>query len=71
MLFRVHGLCLFYVYAEWKPWGIPNHYESEIIENDAPVLKRVPLHHPCLLPEEFYKTIEAVTTGTIKDAKKT
>ncbi|XP_047269465.1 uncharacterized protein LOC107873396 isoform X2 [Capsicum annuum] len=28
---------------EWKPWGIPNDYECEVIENDAPVPKHIPL----------------------------
>ncbi|KAL0382393.1 UNVERIFIED_CONTAM: putative NADH dehydrogenase [ubiquinone] 1 alpha subcomplex subunit, mitochondrial [Sesamum calycinum] len=53
---------------EWKPWGIPDDYECEVIENDAPVPKHIPLHRPGPLPEEFYKTLEAVDTGTLKDA---
>ncbi|KMZ63111.1 NADH-ubiquinone oxidoreductase 13 kDa-B subunit [Zostera marina] len=52
---------------EWDPWGVPDDYECEIIENDAPVPKHVPLHRPGPLPEEFYKTLEAVTTKTPKD----
>ncbi|XP_019177776.1 PREDICTED: probable NADH dehydrogenase [ubiquinone] 1 alpha subcomplex subunit 5, mitochondrial [Ipomoea nil] len=55
---------------EWKPWGIPDDYECEVIENDAPVPKHVPLHRPGPLPEEFYTTLEAVTTGGLEDAKK-
>ncbi|PHT45090.1 putative NADH dehydrogenase [ubiquinone] 1 alpha subcomplex subunit 5, mitochondrial [Capsicum baccatum] len=31
---------------EWKPWGIPDDYECEVIENDAPVPKQIPLHRP-------------------------
>lgn len=54
--------------AEWNPWDIPDDYECEVIENDAPVPKHVPLHRPGPLPEEFYKTLEAVSTGTLKDA---
>lgn len=46
--------------AEWDPWGVPDDYECEVIENDAPVPKHVPLHRPGPLPEEFYKTLEAV-----------
>ncbi|KAJ0043443.1 hypothetical protein Pint_17557 [Pistacia integerrima] len=46
---------------EWDPWGVPDDYECEVIENDAPVPKHVPLHRPGPLPEEFYKTLEAVT----------
>ncbi|KAM2009022.1 hypothetical protein EV1_003602 [Malus domestica] len=29
---------------EWDPWGVPDDYECEVIENDAPVPKQVPLH---------------------------
>ncbi|GFP91344.1 probable NADH dehydrogenase [ubiquinone] 1 alpha subcomplex subunit 5 mitochondrial [Phtheirospermum japonicum] len=52
---------------EWNPWGVDDDYECEVIENDAPVPKHVPLHRPGPLPEEFYKTLEAVDTGTLKD----
>ncbi|KAF5732395.1 putative NADH dehydrogenase [Tripterygium wilfordii] len=45
---------------EWDPWGVPDDYECEVIENDAPVPKHVPLHRPGPLPEEFYNTLEAV-----------
>lgn len=54
--------------VEWKPWGIPDDYECEVIENNAPVPKHVPLHRPGPLPEEFYKTLEAVSTNTLGDA---
>lgn len=54
--------------AEWKPWGVPDDYECEVIENDAPVPKHIPLHRPGPLPEEFYKTLEAVSTNTLEDA---
>ena len=47
--------------SEWDPWGVPDDYECEVIENDAPVPKHVPLHRPGPLPEEFYKTLDAVT----------
>lgn len=53
--------------SEWDPWGIPEDYECEVIENDAPVPRHVPLHRPGPLPEEFYKTLENVTTGTLED----
>ncbi|KAK4838284.1 hypothetical protein QYF36_012597 [Acer negundo] len=46
---------------EWDPWGVPDDYECEVIENDAPVPKHVPLHRPGPLPVEFYKTLDAVT----------
>lgn len=54
--------------AEWNPWDVPEDYECEIIENDAPVPKHVPLHRPGPLPEEFYKTWAAIDSGTLKDA---
>ncbi|KAA8533669.1 hypothetical protein F0562_031186 [Nyssa sinensis] len=53
---------------EWDPWGVPDDYECEVIENDAPVPKHVPLHRPGPLPEEFYKTLESVTSGTLEAA---
>ncbi|KAE8704696.1 putative NADH dehydrogenase 1 alpha subcomplex subunit 5 [Hibiscus syriacus] len=46
---------------EWDPWGVPDDYECEVIKNDAPVPKHVPLHRPGPLPEEFYKTLEALS----------
>lgn len=55
------------MFTEWDPWGVPEDYECEVIENDAPVPKHVPLHRPGPLPEEFYKTLETVTTGTLED----
>ena len=48
-------------FAEWDPWGVPDDYECEVIENDAPIPKHVPQHRPGPLPEEFYKTLEAVS----------
>lgn len=48
--------------TEWDPWGVPDDYECEVIENDAPVPKHVPLHRPGPLPEEFYKTLESITS---------
>ncbi|KAK9277849.1 hypothetical protein L1049_027406 [Liquidambar formosana] len=33
--------------------------ECEVIENDAPVPKHIPLHRPHPLPNEFYQTLEA------------
>ncbi|KAJ6684067.1 hypothetical protein OIU85_007731 [Salix viminalis] len=35
---------------EWDPWGVPDDYECEIIENDAPIPKHVPRHVPGPLP---------------------
>ncbi|XP_062149684.1 probable NADH dehydrogenase [ubiquinone] 1 alpha subcomplex subunit 5, mitochondrial [Alnus glutinosa] len=52
---------------EWDPWGVPDDYECEVIENDAPVPKHVPLHRPGPLPEEFYKTLEAATSSPKKE----
>lgn len=37
-----------------------------MIENDAPVPKHVPLHRPGPLPEEFYKTLEAISGDSAK-----
>ncbi|KAL6291578.1 hypothetical protein ACE6H2_009088 [Prunus campanulata] len=51
---------------QWKPWGDPDLYECEVIENDAPVPKHVPLHRPGPLPEEFYNTLEDLTTNQAK-----
>ncbi|KAB2001154.1 hypothetical protein ES319_D12G281500v1 [Gossypium barbadense] len=45
--------------AQWVPWGVPDDYGCEIIENDSPIPKHVPQHRPGPLPEEFYKTLEA------------
>ena len=53
--------------AEWNPWDVPEDYECEVIENDAPVPKHVPLHRPGPLPEEFYQTLAAIGTGSLKD----
>ncbi|KAL1206727.1 putative NADH dehydrogenase [ubiquinone] 1 alpha subcomplex subunit 5 [Cardamine amara subsp. amara] len=50
---------------EWDPWGVPDDYECEVIENDAPIPKHVPQHRPGPLPEEFYKTLE----GLLAEAK--
>lgn len=47
---------------------MPDDYECEVIEDDAPVPKHVPLHRPGPLPEEFYKTLDAVNSGTLQDA---
>ncbi|KAM0039054.1 putative NADH:ubiquinone reductase (H(+)-translocating) [Helianthus debilis subsp. tardiflorus] len=55
---------------EWDPWGVPDDYECEVVENDAPVPKHVPLHRPGPLPEEFYKTLEAVMGGKLDGASK-
>lgn len=56
--------------AEWDPWGVPDDYECEVVENDAPVPKHVPLHRPGPLPEEFYKTLGAVMNGKSDAAPK-
>ncbi|KAL5984768.1 hypothetical protein ACLOJK_041390 [Asimina triloba] len=52
---------------QWDPWGVPEGYECEVIENDAPIPKHVPQHRPPPLPEEFYKTLEAVASSKNKD----
>lgn len=52
---------------EWDPWGVPDDYECEVIENDAPIPKHVPQHRPGPLPVEFYNTLEAVTSHPEKD----
>ncbi|KAI3841756.1 hypothetical protein MKW92_000772 [Papaver armeniacum] len=38
---------------EWDPWCVPDDYECEVIENDAPVPKHVPLHHPVLCQRSY------------------
>ncbi|KAG2310427.1 hypothetical protein Bca4012_024943 [Brassica carinata] len=50
---------------EWEPWGVPDDYECEVIENDAPIPKHVPQHRPGPLPEDFYRTLE----GLLSDSK--
>ena len=57
-------LCL---HAEWDPWGVPDDYEVEVIENDAPVPKHIPLHRPGPLPEDFYKTLEHLQASSTRD----
>ncbi|CAD6340903.1 unnamed protein product [Miscanthus lutarioriparius] len=46
--------------VEWDPWGVPDDYECEVIEDDTPIPKHVPQHQPVALPEEFFKTLDAV-----------
>ncbi|KAG7541199.1 hypothetical protein ISN45_Aa07g013270 [Arabidopsis thaliana x Arabidopsis arenosa] len=43
---------------EWDSWGVPDNYECEVIENDAPI----PQHRPGPLPEKFYKPLKAVNS---------
>lgn len=45
---------------EWDPWGVPDDYECEVIEDDTPIPKHVPQHRPVALPEEFFKALDAV-----------
>ncbi|XP_054786221.1 probable NADH dehydrogenase [ubiquinone] 1 alpha subcomplex subunit 5, mitochondrial [Prosopis cineraria] len=52
---------------EWDPWGVPDDYECEVVDNDAPIPKHVPYHRPPPLPEEFFNTLEAVTSQPKKD----
>ncbi|MBA0689939.1 hypothetical protein Goari_007640 [Gossypium aridum] len=56
-----HDILYHVGFAEWVPWGVPDDYGCEIIENDAPIPKHVPQHRPGPLPEEFYTTLEAVS----------
>ncbi|CAN6842571.1 unnamed protein product, partial [Brassica oleracea] len=51
---------LIFTFAEWDPWGVPDDYECEVIENDAPIPKHVPQHRPGPLPEDFYRTLEGL-----------
>ncbi|KAI3904099.1 hypothetical protein MKW92_042029 [Papaver armeniacum] len=51
---------------EWEPRGVSNDYECKVIVNDAAVSKHVPLHRPGLV-EEFFKTLEAITSTPKKD----
>ncbi|KAK1271091.1 hypothetical protein QJS04_geneDACA022612 [Acorus gramineus] len=46
----------------WDPWDVPEDYECKVIENDRPIPKHVPQHRPGPLPEEFYKTLEAMAS---------
>ncbi|KAJ3683029.1 hypothetical protein LUZ60_013256 [Juncus effusus] len=48
---------------EWDPWGLPSDYECEMEEDDTPIPKHVPRHKPVKLPEEFFKTMDAVTSS--------
>ncbi|GMH26821.1 hypothetical protein Nepgr_028664 [Nepenthes gracilis] len=52
---------------EWDPWGVPDDYECEVIENDAPIPKHIPQHRPGPLPAEFYKTLDTVASQPNKD----
>ncbi|XP_047072120.1 probable NADH dehydrogenase [ubiquinone] 1 alpha subcomplex subunit 5, mitochondrial [Lolium rigidum] len=45
---------------EWDPWGVPDDYECEVIEDDTPIPKHVPQHKPVALPEEFFKALDAM-----------
>lgn len=45
---------------------MPDDYECEVIENDAPVPKHVPIHRPGPLPEEFYKTLRGISSDQTK-----
>ena len=44
---------LFFVYAEWKPWEVPEGHKIEIEIDDAPVPSHVP-RHPLLFTAEPY-----------------
>ncbi|KAL0682325.1 hypothetical protein Bca4012_049172 [Brassica carinata] len=46
--------------SQWDPWVVPDDYECEVIENDAPIPKHVPQHRPGPLPEDFYRTLEGL-----------
>lgn len=64
----MHCTYMLYLFvAEWDPWGVPDDYECEVIENDAPVPKHVPLHRPHPLPKEFHDTLEALISKSGKD----
>jgi len=65
-MINIYIECIFWS-AEWDPWGVPDDYECEVIENDAPVPKHVPLHRPPPLPTEFHKTLEALSSPSGKD----
>jgi len=59
-LFDDHSLVYYMCYiAEWDPWGIPDDHKIEMVENDAPIPKRVPQHRPPRLPKEFQDTLDA------------
>ncbi|XP_028773189.1 probable NADH dehydrogenase [ubiquinone] 1 alpha subcomplex subunit 5, mitochondrial isoform X2 [Neltuma alba] len=52
---------------EWNPWGVPDDYECEVVENDASIPKHIPYHRPPPLPEEFFKTLEAASSQPKRD----
>ncbi|RWW62256.1 hypothetical protein BHE74_00030622 [Ensete ventricosum] len=54
---------------EWDPWGVPEDYECEVIEDDTPIPKHVPRHRPCLLPEEFFRTLGALSTKSVPEGE--
>ncbi|KAK8956838.1 hypothetical protein KSP39_PZI001258 [Platanthera zijinensis] len=45
---------------EWDPWGVPDDYECEVVEDTTPIPKHVPQHRPPPLPVEFHNTLEAI-----------
>ncbi|KAK8964527.1 hypothetical protein KSP40_PGU003004 [Platanthera guangdongensis] len=46
--------------VEWDPWGVPDDYECEVVEDTTPIPKHVPQHRPPPLPVEFHNTLEAI-----------
>ncbi|KAJ4817122.1 NADH dehydrogenase ubiquinone 1 alpha subcomplex subunit [Rhynchospora pubera] len=56
--------------VEWDPWGVPDDYECEVIEDDTPIPQHVPRHKPVKLPVEFYNTMEAVSSKPVIEEKK-
>ncbi|XP_006843342.2 probable NADH dehydrogenase [ubiquinone] 1 alpha subcomplex subunit 5, mitochondrial [Amborella trichopoda] len=47
---------------EWDPWGVPEDYKCEIIEDDTPGPKHVPRHRPIPLPDGFRQALEAAAS---------
>ncbi|PWA13685.1 NADH-ubiquinone oxidoreductase-related protein [Artemisia annua] len=51
-------------------WNAEWDYECQVVEKNAPVPNHVPLQRPSPLPEEFYKTLKAVTMDEKLEPKK-
>ncbi|PWA69275.1 putative NADH dehydrogenase [Artemisia annua] len=56
--------------AQWDPWFVDDDSECEMVKNYASVPNHVPLHRPGPLPEEFYKTLQAVSKAGKLQPKK-
>ncbi|ERN05019.1 hypothetical protein AMTR_s00053p00037150 [Amborella trichopoda] len=61
--FLVHAFDIYVFYvSEWDPWGVPEDYKCEIIEDDTPGPKHVPRHRPIPLPDGFRHALVAAAS---------